>query len=144
MDDALRARDLGASGGGLDFWLREIEHATKNQMSRVNGKARKDAQRRSESDISIHKWAQSLPAQLLSGDGGDDVGALGSESAPAPRRRKRPLTTSLDTPIESGTRSVAVGPLVHRPTLEVWSLESCFTVRILRLFSIPLQDPADE
>ena len=38
-------------------WLRSMEQETKRSMARLNNKARKDALRRSENDISVHKWA---------------------------------------------------------------------------------------
>ena len=39
-------------------WLRSMEQETKRSMARLNNKARKDALRRSESDISVHRWAE--------------------------------------------------------------------------------------
>jgi len=85
-------------------WLRELEQHTKNSMARVNSKAKSDALRRSAADLSIHKWAQSLPAPARLDM--DSPIALVSESAPArARRRKRPLSSEGgDHPVESGTR----------------------------------------
>jgi hypothetical protein len=86
-------------------WLRELEQHTKNSMAKVNGKAKSDALRRAGTDLSIHKWAQSLPAPG-SRLGTDSPMAMASEYAPArARRRKRPLSAEgADHSVESGTR----------------------------------------
>ena len=94
-------RKIMANGDDIE-WLRELEASTKNSLMKLNSKARTEAVKRSEADISVHKWATlTLPSRLYQ----ETAAAAADENTPV-RRRKRPLSSGSEvlTPIRSGTR----------------------------------------
>ena len=46
-------------------WLRDIEKSTRTAVSKLNAKVRSEALRRSDADVSVHKWVETLPAEAL-------------------------------------------------------------------------------
>jgi hypothetical protein len=77
-------------------WLRELEQSTKNSMMKLNSRAKSVALKRSESDLSVHKWAQLQSVEspvstphLMSSSRQETTGGTPQSS----KRRKRPLSS---------------------------------------------------
>lgn len=86
-------------------WLRDLEQSTKASMMKLNTRAKNDALKRSDSDLSVHKWAQSQSFQnspITTPINSITNGDLAPNSST--KRRKRPLSS--ESSFTSGARYV--------------------------------------